>query len=52
LTNYNQLFFTHLTVIGQFLILKASSILLLLIVDHALELLKNEVSELRAAYRK
>jgi len=33
LTNHNQLFFLHSTVIDQFLTLTASSILLLLIVD-------------------
>jgi len=36
LTNHNRLFFLHSTVIGQFLILTASSILVLLIVDDAL----------------
>jgi len=35
LTNHNQLFFLHSTVIGQFLTLTASFILLLLIVDDA-----------------
>jgi len=37
LTNHNQLFFLHSTVIGQFFTLTASFILLLLIVDHALK---------------
>jgi len=40
LTNHNQLFFLYSTVIGQFLTLTASFILLLLIVDHALNLKK------------
>jgi len=37
LTNHSQLFFLHSIVISQFLTLTASSILLLLIVDDALD---------------
>jgi len=48
LTNHNQLFFLHSTVIGQFLTLTASSILLLLIVDHALPRLLLPFKNLRS----